>query len=63
MTADRNWIGGATTGFGGITTPGVPFGAAPNPGAGPQAVGGQAAEVIRGILSSPRPGGSGGHSQ
>ena len=55
-----NWTGRVATGFGGITAPGVPFGAAPNPGARPQAVGGQAAEVIRGILSSPRPGGLAG---
>ena len=55
-----NWIGGASAGFGVVKTPGAPFGASPNPGAGPQAVGGQAAEVIRGILSSPRPGGLAG---
>ena len=59
-TRGPNWTGRVATGFGGITTPGVPFGAAPNPGARPQAVGGQAAEVIRGILSSPRPGGLAG---
>lgn len=57
---DPNRTGGATAGFAGITTPGAPFGAVPNPGARPQAVGGQAAEVIRGILSSPRPGGLAG---
>ena len=55
-----NWIGGAPVGFGGVTIPGTPFGAAPNPAAAPQAMSGQAADVIRGILSAPRPGGLAG---
>ena len=55
-----NWNSGAPVGFGGVTIPGTPFGAAPNPAAAPQAVSGQAADVIRGILSSPRPGGLAG---
>ena len=58
-----NRIGGAPASFGGITTPdgavgGMPTGAMP--GGGPQAIGGQAVDVIRGILTSPRPGGLAG---
>ena len=59
----RNRIGGAPSGFGGGAAPGGAVGGMPAgamPGGGPQAIGGQAADVIRGILTSPRPGGLAG---
>ncbi|MDA1313202.1 MAG: hypothetical protein O2968_07705 [Acidobacteria bacterium] len=61
-----NQIGGAPAGIGGITNPrgqgtgGFNQGGSFGQGAGSQGAGGQAADVIRGILTSPRPGGLAG---
>ena len=53
-----NQIGGMPAGIGGVTAPGAR--GAFNAAAGAMGIGGQAADVIRNILTSPRPGGLAG---